>query len=58
MGWLKSNVKNQRQTKPLADKFNGNLIKLSIYNHLFAHFYLWKIFNNKDSKISFQRMCG
>ena len=49
---------NRKQTKPLGDNFNGNLIKLSIYNHLFAHYYLWKIFGNKDSKIAFQRMCG
>ena len=50
--------KNRRETKPLGDEFNGNLIKLSIYNHLFAHYYLWKIFNDRDSKEAFQRMCG
>ena len=50
--------RKRRETKPLGDKFNGNLIKLSIYNHLFAHYYLWKIFGNKDSKTAFQRMCG
>mgnify|MGYP003289141010 CR=1 FL=1 len=50
--------RNRRESKPLADKINGNIIKLSIYNHLFAHFYLWKIFNNQDSKTAFQRMCG
>ena len=56
---FKTNCKTKRaETKPLADVFNGNLIKLSIYNHFFAHFYLWKIFNDKDSKIAFQRMCG
>ncbi len=49
--------KNRSQTKPLADKFNGNLIKLSIYNHFFAHYYLWKIFDNFDLKTAFQRMC-
>ena len=49
---------NRKQTKKLGDEFNGNLIKLSVYNHLFAHFYLWKIFNNKDLKEAFQRMCG
>ena len=38
--------KNRKQTQKLADKFNGNLIKLSIYNHFFAHYYLWKIFNS------------
>ena len=50
--------KNRKETKPLADEFNGNLIKLSIYNHILAHRCLWKIFNNFDSKSSFQRMCG
>ena len=50
--------KTRKQTKPLADEFNGNLIKLSVYNHLFAHHCLWKIFNNYDSKMAFQRMCG
>ena len=29
--------KNRKETKPLADEFNGNLIKLSIYNHILAH---------------------
>ena len=51
------NHKNRKQTKPLADKFNGNLIKLSIYNHLLAHYCLWKIFDNWDSKKPFQGMC-
>ena len=52
------NHKTRKETEPLADEFNGNLIKLSVYNHLFIHYYLWKIFNNKDSKLDFQRMCG
>lgn len=56
---FKTNTRTKRaETKPLADKFNGNLIKLSVYNHIFAHFYLWKIFNTRDSKVAFQRMCG
>lgn len=42
----------------MGDKFNGNLIKLSIYNHLLAHYCLLKIFEDVDSKYSFQRMCG
>lgn len=50
--------KTRKQSKPLADGFNRNLIKLSIYNHLFAHYCLWKIFDNFDSKMAFQRMCG
>lgn len=49
---------NREKAKPLANKFNENLIKVSIYNHLFVHYYLWKIFDNKDSKTAFQRMCG
>ena len=52
------NHKSRKETKKLGDNFNNNLIKLSIYNHLFAHYYLWKIFNNKNSKIAFQFMCG
>ena len=52
------NHKNRKQTKLLADEFSGNLIKLSVYNHLFAHHCLWKIFNDFDSKMAFQRMCG
>ena len=56
---FKTNSRSKRiETKPLADKFNDNLIKLSIYNHVFAHFYLWKIFDNRDCKEAFQRMCG
>ena len=50
--------KNRKQTKSLADEFNGNLIKLSIYNHIKAHYFLWKIFDNKDSKRAIQEMCG
>ena len=50
--------KNRKQTQKLGDGFNGNIIKLSVYNHLFAHFYLWKITDDKDLKITFQRMCG
>ena len=50
--------KNRRETEKLGNEFNGNLIKLSIYNHFFAHYYLWKIFNNRDLKNAFQRMCG
>lgn len=52
------NHKNRKQAKPLADKIEGNLIKVSVYNHIRLHYLLWKIFNNIDSKIAFQRMCG
>ena len=50
--------KTRKETQKLGDAFNGNIIKLSIHNHLLAHYYLWKIFNNRDSKEAFQRMCG
>ena len=50
--------KNRKQTQISGDEFNGNLIELSIYNHLLAHYYLWKIFNNWDSKNAVQKMCG
>ena len=52
------NHKNRKDTEHLANKFNENKIKLSVINHFFAHYYLWKIFDNKDSKLAFQRMCG
>ena len=52
------NHKNRSQTQPLGDAFNGNIIKISVYNHLFAHFYLWKIFDTIDLRTAFQRMCG
>ena len=44
------NHKNRKETQKLGDNFNGNKIKLSIYNHIMAHYYLWKIYNNDDSK--------
>ena len=50
--------KNREETEPLADEFNGNLVKLSIYNHIKAHYFLWKIFDNWDSRHSVQQMCG
>ena len=50
--------KNRKETEPLANKIEGNIIKLSIYNHILAHHCLWKIFDNFDSKSSFQQMCG
>ena len=50
--------KTRNQTQKLGNEFNGNLIKLSIYNHLFAHYYLWKICDDKDSKFVFQSMSG
>ena len=44
-------LNTRRKAVKIADKFNGNLIKLSIYNHILAHFYLWKIYNNHETKI-------
>lgn len=49
--------KNRKETEPLADKIEGNIIKLSVHNHLLAHHCLWKIYNNRDSKTTIQRMC-
>ena len=51
------NHKNRKETKYLADEFNENRIKLSICNHILAHYYLWKIFNNWDSKHAVHRLC-
>jgi hypothetical protein len=49
---FKTNKLNTREkAEKIADKFSQNLIKLSIYNHILAHFYLWKIYNNQESKI-------
>lgn len=43
-------LNTRRKAVKIADKFNGNLIKLSIYNHILAHFYLWKIYDNDETK--------
>ena len=43
-------LNTRRKADKIADKFNGNLIKLSIYNHILAQFYLWKIYNNYETK--------
>lgn len=50
--------KNRKETLPLANEIKENIIKLSIYNHIIAHFCLWMIFKNYDSKSAFQRMCS
>ena len=56
---FKDETHNTREeTEPLANKIKENLIKLSIYNHIKAHYFLWKIYNNIDSKVAFQKMCG
>ena len=48
--------KNRIESKPLADSLNENKIRLSIYNHILAHYYLWKIFDNWDSRHAIQQM--
>lgn len=56
---FKDETHNTREeTEPLANEIKENLIKLSIYNHIKAHYFLWKIYNNIDSKVAFQKMCG
>lgn len=52
------NHKNRKECEKLADEFKENSIKLSIHNHLKAHYYLWRIFDIQDVKTAFQRMCG
>ena len=43
----------EKKALSLANKMKENLIKLSIYNHLLAHYYLWKIFyTNNDAKMA------
>ena len=49
--------KNRLETEPLADAIKENKIKLSIYNHILAHYYLYNIFNDKDSKNAIQKIC-
>ena len=43
-------LNTRRKAEKIANKFSGNNIKLSIYNHILAHFYLWKIYDNNESK--------
>ena len=50
------NHRNRKETQKLGDAFNGNIIKLSLYNHLLAHYYLWKIYNEWNSKKAIQQM--
>ena len=50
--------KNRSETQDLGDAFNGNLIKLSRCDQIKAHDFLWKIFNDLDSKCSIMYLCG
>ena len=48
----------RKETEPLANAIKENKIKLSIKNHIKAHYYLWKIFfDNLDSKNAVQHLC-
>ena len=40
------NHKNRKETKSLANEVNGNIIRLSVQNHIKAHNYLRFIFKN------------
>lgn len=44
-------LNTRKKSEKVANEFPQNMIKLSIYNHIMAHFYLWKIYNNQESKI-------
>ena len=50
--------KNRKEIEPIIDKFEENKIKLSYSNHIVAHYYLWKIFDNWDSKRAIQKLCN
>ena len=50
--------RTRKETESLANKVEGNIIKLSIYNHILAHHCLWKIYNNYESKYSIQYTIG
>jgi len=52
------NHKNRKETQVLADEVDGNIIKISVYNHILAHHCLWKIYGDWDSKHAIQQMCG
>lgn len=51
------NHKIRKETELLANAMKENKIKISIYNHVLAHYYLWKIFNNWDSKNAIRYVC-
>lgn len=44
--------KTRRKQEKLANAVEGNRIKLSIKNHIKAHYYLFRIYNDKSSKYS------
>lgn len=57
--WLfKDKINNTRnKQQKLADAIDGNLIKLSIKNHIKAHYYLFRIYNDRSSKCSLSCLC-
>lgn len=54
----KYNKNNRSDVSSLADKIEGNLIKLSIQNHIKAHYCLWKILKTTDAKLPISVLCG
>lgn len=51
--------KSRKQTKILADELKENIIKISVENHIKAHYYLWKIFpKNEDARRAIYLMLG
>jgi hypothetical protein len=50
--------KIRKETRIFADKIKENLIKLSVYNHILAHYCLWRIFKTNDSKNPVILMCN
>jgi len=49
--------RNRKETQILGDEFNGNVIKISVYNHILCHYYLWKIYDEWNSKRAIESMC-
>ena len=50
--------KIRKETRIFADRIKENLIKLSVYNHILAHYCLWRIFKTNDSKSPVILMCN
>lgn len=49
--------KTRRKQEKLANVVEGNRIKLSIKNHIKAHYYLFRIYNDRSSKSSLSCLC-
>lgn len=53
------NHKIRSETVVLANEINGNLVKLSVQNHIIAHYCLWKMFPiNEDIRRPIYLMLG